>query len=74
MKKFTILFFFATIFVACEKKDKVQEQIDQIPLELKVERFDKLFYETNPSELSDLKQNIHSYFRLGTKIRYGRTK
>jgi len=67
MKKFTILFFFATIFVACEKKDKVQEQIDQIPLELKVERFDKLFYETNPSELSDLKQKYPFLFPPGNE-------
>lgn len=65
MKKFTILLFFVTIFVACEKKDKVQEKIDQIPLKLKVERFDKLFYETNPEELSVLKEKYPYFFPEG---------
>lgn len=65
MKKFTILLFFVTIFVACEKKDKVQEKIDQIPLKLKVERFDKLFYETNPEELSILKEKYPYFFPEG---------
>ena len=65
MKKFTILLFFVTIFVACEKKDKVQEKIDQIPLKLKVERFDKLFYETNPEELSVLKEKYPYFFPDG---------
>ena len=65
MKKFTILLFFVTIFVACEKKDKVREKIDQIPLKLKVERFDKLFYETNPEELSVLKEKYPYFFPEG---------
>lgn len=65
MKKFTILLFFVTIFVACEKKDKVQKKIDQIPLKLKVERFDKLFYETNPEELSVLKEKYPYFFPEG---------
>lgn len=65
MKKFTLLFFFATIFVACEKKDKMQEKIDEIPLELKVERFDKLFYESSPDELPDLKQKYPYFFPEG---------
>lgn len=65
MKKFTILLFFVTIFVACEKKDKVQEKIDQIPLKLKLERFDKLFYETNPEELSVLKEKYPYFFPEG---------
>jgi len=67
MKKFTILFFFATIFVACDKKDKAQEEIDKIALELKVERFDKLFYETDPAELADLKQKYPFFFPTGNE-------
>lgn len=67
MKKFTILLFFATIFVACEKKDKVQEKIDKIPLELKVERFDKLFYETDPKDLSTLKNEFPYFFPSGNE-------
>lgn len=67
MKKFTILLFFATIFIACEKKDKVQEKIDEIPVKLEVERFDKLFYETNPGELPELKQKYPYFFPEGNE-------
>lgn len=67
MKKFTILLFFATIFIACEKKDKVQEKIDEIPVKLEVERFDKLFYETNPDELPELKQKYPYFFPEGNE-------
>lgn len=65
MKKFTILLFFATIFIACEKKDKVQEKIDEIPLELNVERFEKEFYGSKPEDLATLKQKYPGFFPRG---------
>ena len=59
--------FFAIIFVACEKKDKVQEKIDEIPMELKVERFEKDFYSSKPEDLAALKQKYPGFFPPGNE-------
>lgn len=67
MKKFTILMFFVTIFVACEKKNKVQQKIDEIPVKLNVERFDKEFYESSPEDLPTLKQKFPDFFPEGNE-------
>jgi gliding motility-associated lipoprotein GldB len=58
----TILF----AFVACDKKTKVEKAVEKIPVELKVERFDKLFFETSPKDLNKLKKEFPFFFPKGT--------
>jgi len=67
MKKITALLILAVFAISCEKKDKIQEAIEEVPVELEVERFDKIFYETNPANLSEIKQKYPYFFPAGNE-------
>lgn len=58
-----------TAFVSCDKKSKVEKAIEAIPVEIKVERFDKLFFETAPKDLSKLKKDFPFFFPPGNDDR-----
>jgi gliding motility-associated lipoprotein GldB len=67
MKQFTFLFAFAILLVSCDKKSKTEKQIAEIPIAaIKVERFDKAFFEAPPSELPKLKSEYPEFFPEGT--------
>ena len=65
MRKIIFIIAVLFIFVSCEKKTKTQKAIDSIPVAIKVERFDKLFFETTPSNLGKLKHNYPFFFPSG---------
>ncbi len=56
----------AITLISCDKKSKVEKAVEQIPaIEIKVERFDKLFFETPPQDLSKLKKEFPFFFPAG---------
>lgn len=59
------LFFSLFFFLACDKKSKVEAAVEEIPLEIKVNRFDKAFFETAPEDLPKLKQEYPFFFPAG---------
>ena len=50
------------LLVSCDKKSKVEKAVEQIPVELKVDRFDKAFFETKPENLASLKAEYPFFF------------
>ena len=48
--------------LSCEKKNKIEKAVEEIPVEIKVDRFDKAFFETKPEDLSQLKQKYPYFF------------
>jgi gliding motility-associated lipoprotein GldB len=62
MRRIIILFAVTIAFVSCDKKTKVEKAVEKIPVELKVERFDKLFFETSPKDLDKLKNQFPFFF------------
>lgn len=54
------------IFNSCDKKTKIESEVASIPLAIKVERFDKAFYETPPEDIASLKSNYPYFFPAGT--------
>jgi gliding motility-associated lipoprotein GldB len=62
MKKLLTLSVLFFIVLACDEKSKVEKAVEQIPLEVKVERFDKLFFETPPEGLAALKAKYPYFF------------
>ena len=62
MKNYLILFIFFIAFTACEKKNATEKAIEEIPVKLEVDRFDKKFFETKPENLQDLKNNYPFFF------------
>ncbi|MEW5674923.1 gliding motility lipoprotein GldB [Flavobacterium enshiense] len=65
MKKCLMLFAFAAFAVSCKKEDKVTEAVEAIPVETTIERFDKLFYESSPEDLAQLKSKYPFFFPQG---------
>lgn len=65
MKKHFILFVLILALYSCDKKSKVEQAVEEIPLEIKVERFDKAFFEADPKELPQLKQQYPLFFPKG---------
>ena len=62
MKKIILIFAVTSVFLSCDKKTKVEEAVAEIPVELQVERFDKLFFETSPENLGKLKIQFPYFF------------
>lgn len=55
----SILFF---AFVSCDKKSKVEKAVEEIPVQIKVVRFDKAFFESKPVDLNNLKAEYPFFF------------
>lgn len=66
MKKFVILVLFTFLITSCDKKSKVEKAIEEIPLEMKLYRFEQAFYEAKPSELQSVKAKFPDFFPEGT--------
>lgn len=65
MKNYFFLIFFTIVIISCNQKSKTEKAVDAIPIEVKVERFDKLFFETKPKDLSKLKLQFPYFFPAG---------
>jgi hypothetical protein len=65
MKKHLFLLALSLFIFSCQKQTKVQKAVEAIPLEFKVERFDKLFFETQTKDLPKLKQQYPYFFPTG---------
>jgi gliding motility-associated lipoprotein GldB len=62
MKKLFILFFLFIAIISCDKKSKAEKAAEEIPMDIQVERFDKLFYETAPKDLPKIKKQYPYFF------------
>ncbi|WP_298221532.1 gliding motility lipoprotein GldB [Flavobacterium sp.] len=50
---------------SCDKKSKVEKAVEEIPIVIKVHRFDKAFFETAPQDLPKLKAEYPFFFPAG---------
>ena len=65
MKKYFLLLIFCFVLFSCDKKSKVEKEVEKIPVKLKVIRFDKAFFETKPQDLQNLKAEYPFFFPEG---------
>lgn len=66
MRKIIFIITLILFITSCDKKSKVKKEVEAIPVALKVERFDKLFFETAPNDLGKLKKEFPFFFPSGT--------
>ena len=59
---FLVLMFF---FLSCDTKNKTEKAVEAIPVDLKVVRFDKIFFETPPQDLQKIKNEFPFFFPAG---------
>jgi len=63
MKLYLIPIVFCFLFWSCDQKSKVEKAIEETPIDnIKVERFDKQFFETPPKDLAKLKKQYPYFF------------
>ena len=62
MKKYLFPFALCLLLASCDKKSKIETEVENIPLEIKVERFDKIFFETPVNELPKIKKQFPKFF------------
>jgi len=62
MKVYLYLFLFCCLFWSCDKKTAVEKAVEEIPLDIKVERFDQVFFESKPQELQEIKKEYPVFF------------
>lgn len=62
MKFYLYSFLFCCIFWSCDKKTAVEQAVEEIPLDIKVERFDQVFFESKPQELQKIKNEFPIFF------------
>jgi gliding motility-associated lipoprotein GldB len=67
MKKYLFLVVFSLFFLSCSKKNKVEKAVEEIPLEVEVERFDKIFFESKPEDLAKVKKEFPFFFPTGNE-------
>ena len=67
MKKIVLICSLITLLVSCDKKSKVEKEVEEIPLEIKVERFDKIFFESPVAELPKIKTAYPEFFPQGVE-------
>ena len=65
MRKITFAIALTLALISCDNKSKVEKSVEAIPLKIKVERFDKLFFETPPQDLNKLKKEFPYFFPSG---------
>jgi len=64
MKKCLILFI-PLIFLSCNQKSKQESAIANVPVQIDVVRFDKIFFETPPNKLQNIKKEFPFFFPEG---------
>ncbi|KRB56332.1 gliding motility lipoprotein GldB [Flavobacterium sp. Root186] len=62
MKIYRFVVVLCLFFLSCDQKTKVEKEVEEIPVDIKVERFDKAFFETKPEDLARLKKQYPYFF------------
>ena len=62
MKIYRFVVVLCLFFLSCDQKTKVEKEVEEIPVDIKVERFDKVFFETKPEDLARLKKQYPYFF------------
>jgi gliding motility-associated lipoprotein GldB len=65
MKIYRFVILLCLFFLSCDQKSKVEKEVEEIPVDIKVERFDKIFFETKPEDLAKIKKQYPFFFPAG---------
>ena len=65
MKIYCFVVLVCLFFLSCDQKSKVEKAVEEIPVDIKVERFDKVFFETKPEDLEMVKKQYPYFFPAG---------
>jgi gliding motility-associated lipoprotein GldB len=67
MKIYRFVVVLCLFFLSCDQKTKVEKAVEEIPVDIKVERFDKVFFEVKPEDLDKIKKQYPIFFPPGNE-------
>jgi gliding motility-associated lipoprotein GldB len=62
MRKYIYLFAFGFLFFSCNKKSKIEREVEKIPVTMKLYRFEQAFFNATPQELAKVKAEYPDFF------------
>ncbi|MCG9791397.1 gliding motility lipoprotein GldB [Flavobacterium algicola] len=65
MKLYCIPILICFFLISCDKNNSIERAIDEISVNIKVDRFDKAFFESDPADLQGLKKDYPLFFPVG---------
>lgn len=65
MKRLLATLTILLLFASCDQKTKIEKEVEAIPVDIKVHRFDKAFFEAKPQDLPKLKAEYPFFFPEG---------
>ncbi len=65
MKVYLFSFIICLFVWSCDKKTAVEKAVSAIPMDIKVERFDQVFFESKPEDLQKIKKQYPFFFPAG---------
>lgn len=60
--KYCVLFLFGVLFFSCNNESKVEKEIEKIPIDFELIRFDMEFAQATPADLPKLKTEFPAFF------------
>lgn len=60
--KYVSIFVLIFLFGSCNNRDKIEKEIEKIPINVEIKRFDKAFSEATPAKLAELKNEFPLFF------------
>ena len=66
MKNYFVLFLFAFLITSCDKKTKVEKEVEEIPVKMNLFRFEQAFFDAKPSDLLQVKEAFPDFFPIET--------
>lgn len=67
MKKYFYFLAILSLFSACDKKSKIEKAVEEIPMEMKLHRFEQAFYDAKPTDLAKIKAEYPDFFNNETQ-------
>jgi gliding motility-associated lipoprotein GldB len=65
MKIYRLIVLLSLFFLCCDQKSKVEKAVEEIPVDIQVKRFDKVFFESKPEDLQKVKEEFPYFFPEG---------
>ncbi len=60
--KYSILLLFCALFISCNDENNIEKEIEKIPMNVQIDRFDKVFGDAEPEDLPRLKADFPKFF------------
>lgn len=66
MQKYFYIVTIGLLLFSCDNKGKIEKAVEEIPVEMKVVRFEQAFFDAKPENLADVKAEYPEFFPEGT--------